>query len=360
MDEIDDILKKEVEENKTPSVQYIFFNKDNVIHTSRFGLADIKNQATVDENTTYNAYSVTKTFTALAVLQLVEQNKVDIKQPIKDYLPEFPYTPDITVHQLLAHSAGIPNPIPLSWVHLASDHSSFDRNQFFNNIFAKNKKLKSKPNEKYSYSNLGYVLLGQLIEKVSGVRFEQYINEHIINKLDLPTPALGFEINDPNKHATGYHKRRSFSNLLLGLFIDKSKYMAESVGKWKPFKNIYVNGSSYGGLIGTPYAFVRYIQRLLQSNATILSEEYKKILFTENRLNSNKASAMCLSWFKGKLNNENYFAHAGGGGGYYCEIRMYPELELGSVVMFNRSGMRDERYLDKVDKYALAERIARR
>lgn len=352
MDKIDHILRKEVEEHKTPSVQYILFNKDKMIHTFRFGLADIKNETPVNENTTYNAYSVTKTFTALAVLQLAEQNKVDIERPVKDYYSGFPYQSDITVHQLLAHSAGIPNPIPLSWLHLASEHSSFDRNRFFNNVFSKNKKLKSKPNETFSYSNLGYVLLGQLIEKVSGITYEQYIKDNIIKKLDLPAHALGFVIDEPDKHATGYHKKSSFLNLLLGLFIDKSKYMAESVGKWKPFKNIYVNGASYGGLIGTPNAFVKYVQRLLDSNSAILSEEYKKMLFIENRLNSNKETGMCLSWFKGKLNNETYFAHAGGGGGYYCEIRMYPELELGSVIMFNRSGMKDERYLDKVDKYA--------
>src|SRR3954471_11273144 len=153
MDEIDHILKKEVEENKTPSVQYIFFKKDQVIHTSRFGLADIKKQTPVDENTTYNAYSVTKTFTALAVLQLAEKNNVDLQQPVKDYLPAFPYSKDITVHQLLTHSAGIPNPIPLSWIHLASEHASFNRNEFFNRVFAHNKKVKFKPNEKYSYSN---------------------------------------------------------------------------------------------------------------------------------------------------------------------------------------------------------------
>src|SRR4051794_39504419 len=145
MDEIDPILKKEVEENKTPSVQYIFFNKENAIHTFRFGLADIKNQTLVGENTTYNSYSITKTFTALAVLQLAEQNKVDIRQPIKDYLPEFPCSPDVTLHQLLSHSAGIPNPIPLSWIHLASEQSSFDGHQFFDNIFARIKKLNQNP-----------------------------------------------------------------------------------------------------------------------------------------------------------------------------------------------------------------------
>jgi hypothetical protein len=58
---------------------------------------------------------------------------------------------------------------------------------------------------------------------------------------------------------------------------------------------------------------------------------------------------MCLSWFTGNLKGNTYFAHAGGGGGYYCEIRIYPGLRLGSVIVFNRTGMTDERFLDKID-----------
>jgi D-alanyl-D-alanine carboxypeptidase len=60
---------------------------------------------------------------------------------------------------------------------------------------------------------------------------------------------------------------------------------------------------------------------------------------------------MCLSWHSGKLNGQRYYTHAGGGGGFYFEIRIYPELGLGSVVMFNRTGMSDIRFLDKTDSY---------
>ena len=77
----------------------------------------------------------------------------------------------------------------------------------------------------------------------------------------------------------------------------------------------------------------------------------KKLLFTENFTRGNKATGMCISWFTGKLGSRQYFAHAGGGGGYYCEIRLYPDLDVGSVIMFNRTGMKDERFLDTVDKY---------
>ena len=115
MKEINTILNKLIEENKTPSVQYVFFDRDTISYRFQSGLADIKNQRKTTENTTYNTYSITKTFTALAVLQLAEQEKLDIEHPIKDYLPAFAYPAEITIKQLMSHSGGIPNPIPLSW-----------------------------------------------------------------------------------------------------------------------------------------------------------------------------------------------------------------------------------------------------
>lgn len=351
--QINQILTRQVEENKTPSVQYVVFNPDAVLHQFRLGFSDIKNKLNVNENTTYHVYSVTKTFTALAVLQLAGQNKIDISQPVILYLPAFPYAVEITVQQLLTHTAGIPNPIPLSWIHLAAEHESFDRKTFFAQIYQKNKRTKSQPNEKYSYSNLGYVLLGELIEQVSGTGYEAYVKDNIIKPLKIDQKELDFTIPEMSTHAKGYHKRFSFSNLLLGMLLDKSKYMEHAGGKWLPFKNSYVNGTSYGGLIGTTGAFVTYIRELLKPNSILISDEYKKLLFTENFTSNNKATDMCLGWFSGKLNGIKYFTHAGGGGGYYCEIRIYPGPGIGSVIMFNRTGMTDERFLDKLDKYLI-------
>lgn len=351
MSMVDNILIKEVCSQKAPSVEYVFFTKDSIIHKFQYGLADIKNRKQVDEHTTYHAYSVTKTFTALAILQLVEQGKLNIDESVKKYLLDFPYSTEITIRQLVSHSSGIPNPIPLSWIHLANEHESFNRKEFITQIISKNTKTNSKPNEKYAYSNLEYVLLGQLIETISGISYEQYISDNIIKKLQLQSNDMSFAIPEFNQHAKGYHKQCSFSNLILGILIDKTKYMGHKEGKWLPFKNIYVNGAAYGGLIGTPNAFVKYIQELLKPNCNLISDDYKKMMFTENYTNKGKATGMCLAWFIGELNGKKYFAHAGGGGGYYSEIRIYPQLGIGSVIMFNRTGMTDERFLDKVDKY---------
>src|SRR4051812_3105862 len=122
MVEIENVLKNTVVHGNSPSVQYVLFDKDNIIKDFSLGLADISGNKKVSDKTTYNAFSVTETFTAIAVLQLDEMKSLDIEQPVQAYLPNFPYSPDITIRQLLSHSAGIPNPIPLSWIHLTTEH----------------------------------------------------------------------------------------------------------------------------------------------------------------------------------------------------------------------------------------------
>jgi CubicO group peptidase (beta-lactamase class C family) len=339
--------------DKTPSVHYIHFTSENVLYEYCQGFADIKNRIKITDQSVFHACSVTKTFTALAILQLEQEGKLNIENPAKSYWPEFPYPGDITVHQLLSHTAGIPNPIPLRWIHLVDEHSSFDKDSFFESIFNKHRRVMTKPNEKFLYSNLGYVLLGQLIEKISGKSYERFITDDIIYKLGLQPGELGFTIHDFANNVTGYQKNWTFMNLLLGFFLDKSKFMGHAEEKWKPFKTFYINGSSYGGLIGTANSLRKYVQQLLRTDNSLISEEYKNSLFTENHTNDKRSTGMCLSWFCGELDGKKYFAHPGGGGGYYCELRLYPEINRGSVVMFNRTGMSNEKFLDRVDRFFL-------
>jgi len=92
--------------------------------------ADVANYWPADIQTTYHAYSVTKPFTELAVLQLAADGKVNIDDPVIAYLPSFANGEQITEKNLLTHTSGIPNPIPLSWIHLAEDSETFDKTSF--------------------------------------------------------------------------------------------------------------------------------------------------------------------------------------------------------------------------------------
>lgn len=349
---LEHFLSSQVDKNRTPGLQYYYFNQDAILYNYCGGLANIEKQKKVSESTTFNAYSVTKTFTALSILQLAEKDLLDLDKRVVEYLPDFPYPASITTRHLLTHTSGIPNPMPLSWIHTEDEHGTFDYKEYFKEIFQKYNKIKKQPNEKFAYSNLGYVLLGMLIEKVSGQSYTHYITENIIKRSGINSDQLDFIIPDADLHSKGYQKRISFTNLILGILLDKPKYIDRTEGKWISVKNHYVNGISYGGLIGTGRGFVSYLQELLKPDNRLISDEYRNQLFTENITINNKATGMCLSWFKGELEGHTYFAHAGGGF-YYCEIRLYPELGTGSVIMFNRTGMTDARFLDKVDKFNL-------
>lgn len=344
-----------IENEESPSIAYYIFNEESIIDSFQLGYANIDKKIPVDEDTTYNFLSITKTFTALSIMQLVEDGKISLDENVIHYLPDFEYGSEITVWQLLNHTSGIPNPIPLSWIHLMDERSIFDRDEFFNEIIMKHAKVKSVAGEKFFYSNLGYYYLGLLIEKVSNQKYEEYVSANIIARLSINSDNLSFTINDIDVHAVGYHKKQSFSNLLMPFLINKNKFMQISQGKWNAFNFFYVNGTSYGGLVGKPLSLVKYVQELMKDDSTLLSSEYKQMIFKEN-----DNTGMGLSWFTGEFKNQKYFTHSGGGGGYYCEIRIYPQQKIGSVVFFNRSGMSDERYLDKLDKFYFENREASR
>jgi D-alanyl-D-alanine carboxypeptidase len=346
------ILDAEVAAGRTPSVQYRFFGPDAVLWAHDAGLADLETGRRAERGTTYHGLSITKTLSALAILQLADRGALGLDDAVADLLPDLPYPPSITVRHLLTHSAGLPNPLPLRWIHLATEHDHFDRNAFFRPILARHNRVRRGPNQRFAYSNLGYVLLGELVEAVSGESYESYVATHILAPLGLSPAELGFHM-DPARHARGYHRGRTLSGLALRFLLDTEKYMAAGGGRWRAFHPYYVNGVAYGGIMGTADGFARYAQGLLDPSSGLLSVESRDLLFTENLLDSGRPSGMSMAWFTGELDGHTYRAHAGGGGGYYAELRIYPDLGRGSVILFNRSGMTDQRVLDRIDRHLL-------
>lgn len=346
---LDELIKK----GETPGLQYVLVYNKGVLLSYYNGYSDISSKQKITGETTFNGYSITKTFTALAILQLVEQSKISLDDPLTKYLASNPYGEAVTIRQLLSHTAGIPNPIPLKWIHLKEEGETFDTNQFMGEVIKQNSKLKNNPGDNYSYSNLGYLLLGQVVESVSGIPYKEYIQKNVLDRIPVDRKQLDFVVHSEQDHAKGYQSTYSFMNFLLGFMINKDKYMTGREGKWSAFKTIYVNGSAYGGLIGNAESFSKYLQQLLREDSNLISREYKRLMFTKQKLNNGKEIQEGLGWSYGNLNGREYFTKPGGGGGYYSELRIYPGQNLATVIMFNRSGMSDERFLDKVDKYFL-------
>lgn len=346
------LLNNLVADGKTPGLQYLLMQDGKIVFEHAAGMANFEDNKPVTNDTIFNACSVTKTFTSLAVMQLAAQGKINIDENAAAYSGFIPAEKNITVRQLLCHTSGIGNPIPLKWIYLQDE--IFDEAAFMKMIAQKHLKFVAVAGKKFAYSNINYLLLGNIIENISGIRYTDYIEQNIIRKLNISEAFLSFKVSDYAGYATAYQKRFSLLNAMLGFFIDRKKFMEPSVNhKWARFKNYYVSGKAYGGLIANATSLAAFINTLFQTNSVLLQDSAKETLFTTQKLSTGKPIHMTLGWFTGSLNGTKYFTHAGGGGGYYCEMRHYPAKKITSVIMFNRTGISDERFLDKVDEVFL-------
>ncbi len=328
----------------SPGVQYVHASGDSVLTEYQGGVVDVGSGVPVSRDTTFMAFSVTKTFTALAILQLAEEKKISLDDPIEKHLDFFPYKQSPTIRQTLNHTAGFPNPIPLAWSHLETEHAGFKRDEFLRSVLAANPELKSAPGKKFAYSNIGYLLLGRVIERASGHSYEEYVQKHIIERLNLRKGETLTFVLPENGLATGYLKRFSLLNLAAGWLFERDRFIAGRHGSWNYFRRYYVNGSAYGGLSGNAAGFTRYLQAFLPGG--VFSGHAKQVLAVRP---GEAGFPVSMGWYKGKIGGIDYFSHAGGGGGYYCEIRFYPALSRTSVIMLNRTGVSDERLLDEID-----------
>jgi D-alanyl-D-alanine carboxypeptidase len=347
-------LDRHIANGRSPGAQYLFLAGDAVLAEYNGGMANPAARTPVSGRTTFNAFSATKTFTAAAILKLAEQGRLDLDAPMAQYLEALPYAEAPTVRQTLTHTGGFANPNPLRWVHLAEEHDAFDDAGFVREVMRAHARLKSPPGRSVAYSNVGYLLLGEVIERVSGQPYVEFVERHVIQPLRLRDgETLAFDIPWPDEHARGTLRRWGLLNLLFGLFLDRDRYIDARSGPWLQLRNLLLNGAAYGGLIGNARGFARYLQAML-GHGEVLSAPYRAWLFTPARGPDGRSLGRSLGWSTGALRGETYFAHAGGAFGYYCETRVYPHIGHASVVMFNRSGVRDERILDRVDGLLLA------
>ena len=339
---------------RTPGFQYCAVDADSTLVELAEGRAELAGRP-MRAATTLMAYSMSKTITAAAVLQLVERGAIDIDEPLSRHLSWIPYGQAVTVRGLLAHTAGLPNPIPLRWVHPVADHERFDESASLRRVLAKHGRLKARPGTRFAYSNIGYWLLGSLIERVTGESFASYVAEHILARLELTDEDLGYRIASPTSHAVGYLERRSLLNLVKPLLIDR-RLIGRACGRWVALKPHYADGPAFGGLIGTARAFGRFLQDQLRSESKILGTTGRALFFEQQRIERGPIP-MTLGWHVGSLGGERCLFKEGGGGGFHTMMRLYPHRGIGTVFMANATLVDVARALDRLDGDLLAETL---
>lgn len=171
----------------------------HIIYKKTFGLADLGNKDSLKLESTFQLASISKQFTAVAILQLVDKGLINLDEKVKTYIPSFPYSDEITIRSLLSHKSGIPNYIYV--FDRVVDKKKPMTNQQMVDLYAKYKPaIAYLPNQKFNYCNSNYAFLAYIVEKISGKPYDQYIQEEIFNPLEM-THSFVYNPSQPEKLA---------------------------------------------------------------------------------------------------------------------------------------------------------------
>ena len=282
-----------------------------VIYKKGLGLANMEWEIPNTTETKFRLASVTKQFTATAVLQLVAQGKIKLDGKLSDYLPE--YRKDIgekvTVHQLLNHTSGIP-----SYTGLPGFFQDVSRNPFKVDDFVKkyaSNDLEFEPGSKFSYNNSGYFLLGAIIEKVTGKRYEQVLKENIFEPLGMKNTGYDHFDTLIQKRATGYQK--SGDGYINAPYLDMSI----------PF--------AAGSLYSTVEDLYLWDQALYTDS--LLNAELKELMFKPNLENYAYGWTIRKAGFDDKI---PVITHNGGINGFSTTIVRFP-ADKNLIVMLDNT-----------------------
>jgi len=202
-EQIDELLKEYLAYNKFNGSALVA--KDGkVIFKKGYGMANMEWDIPNNPNTKHRLGSVTKQFTAMLILQLAAEGKLDLQAPITTYLPEYPKEngDKITTHHLLTHSSGIPNYTSFPDFFKDVSRDPYTPEEFTTKF--QDMELEFTPGEKFNYSNSGYFLLGVLIEKLSGKTYEEMLDEKIFFPLGMKESGFDHHSDILKNRATGY------------------------------------------------------------------------------------------------------------------------------------------------------------
>ncbi|MGM0882837.1 MAG: serine hydrolase domain-containing protein [Bacillota bacterium] len=163
--------------------------KENQILLSKgFGMANFEHDVRNTSTTKFRLGAITKSFTAIAIIQLQDQGLLNVNDPISLYIPNYPNGNIITIHHLLTNSSGIPDypTIPLYWEKTMRLYSTIEQTiESF-----KDKPLQFSPGEDYNYTSSPFILLSYIIEKVSGMSYQKYITDSILSPLNMRNTGI--------------------------------------------------------------------------------------------------------------------------------------------------------------------------
>lgn len=311
---VNSIVIDKMNEYDIPGLSIGLVKNDALLYSKGFGVKSIKNGGRVTEHTIFHTASISKLFTAVAIMDLVEQNKISIDSKLVDILPNLQYDDErikaIKIENLLNHTSGLPDIRNYHWKNNhQSDHS------LENFVVKLNLKLDHDPASKYQYSNLAYDILGYVIEKVSGVGYDDYMKENILNKNKMYSSDFRyFKIID--SLTVSPHSKK---------FLTKKIYEKKTY----PYTREHAPSST---LNASSKELSNWMSSFLQS---VRDADTNKAYLDMIQPTFNPYPYIGYGFQLSKINGNKTIEHYGGDRGFRSYLMMIPEKKIGLVLLAN-------------------------
>lgn len=295
------------------------------------GFANIDQGEKISPTHLFRIGSITKTFTAVAILQLAEQGKLDISDPIQNYLPDYPKNEQtISIEHLLTHTAGIKPYTGMAEVAHLQDKAATPEQII--DVF-KDAPTEFTPGEQYQYNNYGYILLGAIIEQVSGMRYGAYLEKAIFKPLGMKDTYFGDVQEATKEQAIGYEQ-------------DNGAY------QYAPYLNMNIPYAA-GGLVSTVDDLYKWMQAL-QANEVISKSGLQKA-FSPYQLEGGVSTPYGYGWQLGELYGQQVVGHDGVIQGFLSNMIYLPEEDLFVAVLSNCTCKNPVGLANKLAAFAIGE-----
>jgi CubicO group peptidase (beta-lactamase class C family) len=319
-----------------PGLSIAVTDRDRLLFAGGYGLADQAGQQPATVRTAYLWFSMTKIVTATAALRLADERRVDLDAPVGEYLDSLrsPGPAQPTLRQLLSHTAGLGNPLPIRWVHPA-DSAAPDPEDLLRRLMARRRAYRYRVGETARYSNVGYLAVGQIIAVAAGMPFQDYVREAVLRPLGMS--ETGFVYSTDTEAATGYVRAPRVAEPVLRRVMPPG-IVGQRHGPYLALNPFHVDGPPYGGLVGHALDASRFIRMHLRDGELdghrVLSVQSSRAMRTIDQ--PGKPFDHGMGWFRRPTKHSGHWVeHFGAGAGFWNVMRLYPDQGIGVVLMTN-------------------------
>jgi CubicO group peptidase (beta-lactamase class C family) len=318
-EEFDKLLSEQFKPGETGGVALVA-QKGQVIYKKGFGMASLELNVPMQSDMVFRIGSITKQFTAICILQLMEKGQLTLQDEITKFIPDYPtHNNKITIQHLLTHTSGIVN---LTSLPKFSDIKAKDVQLTEIIDFFKNEPLQFVPGTHWSYSNSGYILLGYIIEKVSGLTYAKYLEENIFKPCKMNNSYRGNNNQLIRNRANGYHQGSSG--------IENAGYI-----------NMFIPHAA-GSILSSVDDLFKWHQSLY--SYTLVKKETLEKAFEKAKLNDGKSTEYGFGWLLRNIQGSPTIEHGGGIEGYLTEAIYLPREDV-FVVLFSNSTSKSPQFI---------------